>query len=58
MSILKRIKNYLAKIKRERYIKKIAKEKLDSLASSREHLELNIKLTHKELKEDDENDSE
>jgi hypothetical protein len=58
MKFVKRIKEYLARIKRERYIKKIAKQTLDSIASSKEHLELNIKLTHKELKEEDDNESE
>jgi hypothetical protein len=58
MRFFNRIKEYLARRKKEKELEKIIKEKLGSLLNAKENLELNIKLTRKDLKEADQDETE
>jgi len=52
MGIFNKIKKYFEDRKRKNFIREAIREKLDSIASLKEHLELNVKLNHKDLKEE------
>jgi len=58
MRFFNRIKEYLARREKEKELEKIIKEKLGSLLNAKENLELNIKLTRKDLKEADQDETE